>query len=66
MEMEYLWEGLMLGSFYIYIIRLDGKGEDIRKITMFANDEKVFELNLCTFKKAKIVMLLADELIDKR
>jgi len=55
----------MLGTFYLYIIRLDGEGEDISKITMFANDEKVLDLNLCTFRKAKIVMILADELLDR-
>jgi len=32
---------------------------------MFANDEKVLDLNLCTFRKAKIVMILADELPDR-
>ena len=63
--MKHICEGLMLGAFYLYIIRLDGEGEDISKITMFANDEKVLDLNLCTFRKAKIVMILADELLDR-
>ncbi|WAE39677.1 MAG: hypothetical protein QKV96_gp41 [Methanophagales virus GBV303] len=64
-KMKHLSEGLMLGTFYIYIVRLDGEGEDINKITMFANDEKVLDLNLCTFRRAKIVMLLADELLGR-
>jgi len=63
--MKHICEGLMLGAFYLYIIRLDGEGEDISKITMLANNEKVLDLNLCTFRKAKIVMLFADELLDR-
>ena len=63
--MKHLSEELMLGTFYIYIVRLDGEGEDINKITMFANGEKVLDLNLCTFRRAKIVMLLADELLER-